>query len=93
MMTITNVTDGQTDRQTDRQHTLAIPRYAHMCIARQEVGKTTGCIQERNTVNNNNNNNNNYYYSKTTTIYVQFISHYSTVTLVLPISIVVSGVV
>jgi len=24
----TNVTDGRTDRQTDRQHAISIPRYA-----------------------------------------------------------------
>jgi len=30
----TNVTDIRTDRQTDRRHTIAIPRFALQCIAR-----------------------------------------------------------
>jgi len=30
----TNVTDGQTDRRTDRRHAIAIPRFALKCIAR-----------------------------------------------------------
>jgi len=30
----TNVTDGQTDGQTDRRHAIAIPRFTLKCIAR-----------------------------------------------------------
>jgi len=30
----TNVTDGQTDGQTDKRHAIAIPRFALKCIAR-----------------------------------------------------------
>jgi len=30
----TNVTERRTDRQTDRRHAIAIPRFALKCIAR-----------------------------------------------------------